>query len=242
MGSPKSCSFHSSINPELLEIKGLRPEVFESESECPKVLKIKLTIWLKFMIYLLVISIIFSFCAFITPRWVEQGSSATFWRGNILTCGGCKGYWNNMSYKSIIAESCDDMKGYCFTFQKLYYAGVAAVLIEAFFYILSGVWILLVVFTLKGRRDNKKLVRIVVIFTPLFHMLSVLAWFGISQAGFSKNCYKSSTNSQESQYLCATHGPILLIISNFLTAFSAAVYLIIYSQLYLKQESSVSPY
>ena len=207
-----------------------------------KLCNISLRNWNYFTLFLNLSGMLFSISSLITPRWVEQGDTSNFWRGSVLKCGECMGLWKNENYDYIEKLSCGKMEGYCETFHRLYLAGIIIILVQTVFLILCSISAIVIIFSLLERFSDKKIIYIMMISTPLIQIIGLVTWLVISKAQINGNCYKNSTTVQESFSVCATHGPILIIISIFLTTVSAISYFLIRSANKKYINSKIAPY
>jgi hypothetical protein len=163
-----------------------------------------LLLWLTILTFTLMLG------SLITPRWVQQGSSSSLWRGSLLRCGGCSGLWEDDFYTSI-SQQCENshVEGYFSTFSRLSNAGIVYALFEC----IGLCCVILIVLLQNGFRLQ---------FVPAFALgcleivlvlaqtIAVIGWFGISGARLIVDCSKCS-DYQTAQPLCATQGPILAV-------------------------------
>jgi hypothetical protein len=183
--------------------------------ENPILLNISLAKWRSFMICIEY----FNFCLMIgslgTPRWVKQGSRSNLWRGGLLRCGGCSGDWEDEYYYSIL-QSCkeNDVKGYKETFDSLSKAGFLYLSFEILALLVFSLLLLAqsgLVFRLFGDKCKSKLLLLIL----GLHSIAIILWFSISKVKLAENCSFSS-NYFKSHPICATQGPTLALVIEFL--------------------------
>jgi hypothetical protein len=133
------------------------------------------------------------------------------------------------------------MQGYCSTFQRLFIAGITILMVQIMYFFLCTIWTLVIFLEIFGKHPQQKVVPVIIVTTPVTQLVGLLAWVGISGARFGENCYADATSIENSQPLCATDAPALLITSIVLTSISAAVYFAIRSLLGQVELNKVQP-
>ena len=151
------------------------------------------------------------------------------------------GIWENQSYRKIEQQSCGKMNGYCNTFSKLYLAGVIVILIQGIFLILCSILGITFILNILNKDYDKKLLRILVILTPLFQIIGLVTWIGVSGANFNGNCHDNATTMQNEYRVCGTDGPILMIISILLALVTIVCYFVIRHGNKIKSQNKIIP-
>ncbi|OMJ88369.1 hypothetical protein SteCoe_9685 [Stentor coeruleus] len=210
-----------------MDILGSPIEISDSDQTVNRICKLKLHYWRKGILFLDVLAMIFCISSFITPRWVEQGKTENFWRGSLMKCGGCNGKFEGASYKQISEWSCGDMDGYCETFDGLYKAGIAVLLIQSMFLLLLVVGIYIIVCELVNKHYENKLVFVTTLITPLCEIIALITWILTSGAKMNNECYSNATNMEKAHNVCATHGPILMIMSILMSICATILFIFI---------------
>lgn len=227
MDTPHNSYHSNSYSPDFLDIIGSPIEVTEVDRKANLILKIKLHYWRKLILLLNIMSLIFSISSFATPRWVEQGDPDHFWRGGIVKCGGCSGKFKEATYQQIAAWSCGSMEGYCETFDRLFKAGIAVLLTQSLFIILSMLSIFIIIRELVHKYHEGKMIFLIFILAPTCETIGLMSWLGISGAKINGECYESATSIEDPKPLCATHGPILVIITMLLSFSALGLFILI---------------
>jgi hypothetical protein len=133
------------------------------------------------------------------------------------------------------------MPGYCNTYQKLFNGGISVILIESAFCILSVLVIGLKLFKIINKNAKAKIINLAVAFSTACQVLAVIIWFAVTEARLDKSCYDRGTTMKDAYTVCATHGPILLIVSMILNFFSSFLHYCI-RFVNKKPDDKVSPY
>jgi hypothetical protein len=238
--SPRD-SLTPSDNEDFSDMKTLYQKS-ETKLETTKFLRISLKSWNTILFMLNMTSIILSICSLGTPRWVEQGDPAHFWRGGLLKCTGCNGQFSEKSYKEITRITCDDFKGYCKTFNNLLVAGICFLLSCLIYFLLTLIWSILLLYENYGRDFNLRFKYLIIAGAPFVLMVGTISWHLISNADYSDSCYESFTSKKNSENLCAIDGPVILICSLSLSATSSLLYFIIKIFISNSLENKIQPY
>ncbi|CAG9325467.1 unnamed protein product [Blepharisma stoltei] len=172
-----------------------------------------------------------------TSRWIYQGKDDTKWRGGMLKCGGCSGPWEDNYYSTIATECCDDndYTGFCTTFKHLRDAGIGFAVFEAVTLALLTCWLLKVYILIRGFYFLSDKVSIIIASSTLAsHTIALGIWYGVTEAGFS-SCDDITTIADDYD-ICASHGPILIIVNELLFAIILGIFILLLKKRYQAKE------
>jgi hypothetical protein len=119
------------------------------------------------------------------------------------------------------------MKGYCETFDRLFKASIAVLLTQSLFIVLSMLSIFCIMRELVKKCHEGKMIILIFILAPICETIGLMSWLGISGAKINGECYDSATSIEDSKPICATHGPILVIIAMLLSYSALGLFILI---------------
>ncbi|CAG9314728.1 unnamed protein product [Blepharisma stoltei] len=187
--------------------------------------------WMFITLSLLFTGIIFLLAAIGEDSWVKRDPRAHHMHGSLLRCKDCIADYDWVGWDCLAGNECDSdsSSGACHLFKHLRdsssafvtLAGITVVLIAMFIQVVSGI--------LSGRDYGIRILNYAYpVLIALSNLLGTIIWFGISKAGFDKNCDNKQNDPEDTLDICSTTGPSLSIVSNFLFVPMAVIFFISY--------------
>ena len=214
----------------------------ESKLEITKLFKCSIKRWNYLMIFLNMCAILLVASSLVAPRWVEQGNTEHFWRGGLFKCSGCNGKFRGKYYSQIRKIACEDLKGYCETFTDLYIAGIFMIFGALLYFLMFITWTTLLLLENHGKDFQKKYFSVLVIGGPLSLIVFLSTWHAATGANYNSKCYSNWTTKDQTEHLCAIDGPIILLVSIFLSSLSSSLFFLIKFFSYESKLQKIQPY
>lgn len=214
----------------------------ETKLEITKLMNCSIKKWNYLIIFINISAISLVAGSLVAPRWVEQGNTEHFWRGGLMNCSGCSGEFSGKYYNHIRKIVCEDLNGYCKTFTNLYLGGICMILGAFLYFAMFLTWTVLVFLENYGKEFKKKYFSLLVIGGPLSLTVFLVTWHTVTGSNYESNCYQKWTNKSKSEQLCAVDGPIILLVSIFLSSISSSLFFTLKFFAYESKKIKIQPY
>ncbi|CAG9322527.1 unnamed protein product [Blepharisma stoltei] len=187
--------------------------------------------WAVTILGLLFMCMIFGSASMGVGSWVKRTPKTYSWSGSLLTCSGCMQNVDNLGWNCLAGYDCavDRNSGSCNMYNSLSVASYAYISLQAIA-LASGIFLSQVLIQLMFGYDYGLpiLNYAYSVIAFLANFLAVAIWFGVSQAGFDRDCGSLVNSFTETPEVCSTAGPILAIISTILSFFAVVLFFFVY--------------